>query len=130
MDSWEGAQLNEAKDILAYELTALVHGKDEAEKARAASKALFGGGNDDSNMPTVTLEAGVLTDGSIGVMDMLVAAGIAPSKSEARRLITQGGLFIDDSKIDDIGYAITEDALNTGIKVRKGKKNFYKVLIG
>ena len=130
MDSWEGAQLNEAKDILAYELTALVHGKDEAEKARTASKALFGGGSDDSNMPTVTLEAGVLTDGSIGVMDMLVAAGIAPSKSEARRLITQGGLFIDDNKIDNIGYTVTEDALKAGIKVRKGKKNFYKVLIG
>ena len=130
MDSWEGAQLNEAKDILAYELTALVHGKDEAEKARSASKALFGGGSDDSNMPSVTLDAGVLTDNSIGVMDMLVAANVVPSKSEARRLITQGGLFIDDNKIDDIGYSVSADALKTGIKVRKGKKNFYKILIG
>ncbi|MBQ7822547.1 MAG: tyrosine--tRNA ligase [Clostridia bacterium] len=130
MDSWEGAQLNEAKDILAYELTALVHGKDEAEKARTASKALFGGGSDDSNMPTVTLGTDILTDGSIGVMDLLVAANIAPSKSEARRLITQGGLFIDDTKIENIGHTISADELTKGIKVRKGKKNFYKVLIG
>ncbi len=130
MDTWEGAQLNEAKDILAYELTALVHGKDEADKARSASKALFGGGNDDSNMPTVTLEAAVLTDGVIGIMDLLVAANVTPSKSEARRLITQGGLFIDDCKIDDISHTVSADKLSTGIKVRKGKKNFYKILIG
>ncbi len=130
MDAWEGAQLNEAKDILAYELTALVHGKEEAEKARNASKALFGGGSDDSNMPTVEVSADILTDGAIGVMDLLVAAAVVPSKSEARRLITQGGLFIDDNKIDDIGHTITLEALTAGIKVRKGKKNFYKILIG
>ncbi len=130
MDSWEGAQLNEAKDILAYELTALVHGKEEAEAARTASKALFGGSGDDANMPTVSIDASLLTDNAIGVMDMMVAAGIAPSKSEARRLITQGGLFINDNKIDNIGHMISLDELTDGIKVRKGKKNFYKVLLG
>ena len=130
MDSWEGAQLNEAKDILAYELTALVHGKEEAEAARTASKALFGGSGDDANMPTVSIDASLLTDNAIGVMDMMVVAGIAPSKSEARRLITQGGLFINDNKIDNIGHMISLDELTDGIKVRKGKKNFYKVLLG
>jgi tyrosyl-tRNA synthetase len=129
MDAWEGAQLNEAKDILAYELTALVHGKEEAEKARTASKALFGGGNDDSNMPTVKLSADALTDGSIAIMDLLVAAEVTPSKSEARRLITQGGLVIDDEKITDLGYIVTLEALKAGIKVRKGKKSFYKILV-
>ena len=128
MDSWEGAQLNEAKDILAYELTALVHGKEEAEKARTASKALFGGAGDDSNMPTVKLGAELLADGKIAIMDLLVSTGIVPSKSEARRLITQGGLYIDDNKIDDIGHTVSADELTAGIKVRKGKKNFYKVL--
>ena len=128
MDSWEGAQLNEAKDILAYELTARVHGKEEAEKARTASKALFGGAGDDSNMPTVKLGAELLADGKIAIMDLLVSTGIVPSKSEARRLITQGGLYIDDNKIDDIGHTVSADELTAGIKVRKGKKNFYKVL--
>ncbi len=130
MDAWEGAQLNEAKDILAYELTALVHGNEEADKARAASKALFGGSGDDANMPTVTLGADKLTDGAINIMDLLVAADIVPSKSEARRLITQGGLCIDDEKVTDLGYAVTSAMLEGGIKVRKGKKAFYKVLLG
>ena len=128
MDSWEGAQLNEAKDILAYELTALVHGKEEAEKARTASKALFGGAGDDSNMPTVKLGAELLADGKIAIMDLLVSTGIVPSKSEARRLITQGGLYIDDNKIDDIGHTVSADELTAGIKEKKKKKNFYKVL--
>ena len=129
MDKWEGAELNKAKDILAYELTALVHGKEEAEKARTASQALFAGGNDDSNMPKATVGKDSLNDGKIGVMDMLTLTGIVPSKSEARRLITQGGLYIDDSKIDDISYEITAESLNNGIKVRKGKKSFYKVTV-
>ena len=129
MDSWEGAELNKAKDILAYELTALVHGEDEAKKAREASKALFAGGSDDSNMPTTEITADLLTDGAIGIMDIMVVCGLAASKSEARRLVTQGGVYVDDTKADTIDFKITQEMLTGGVKIRKGKKTFHKAIM-
>jgi tyrosyl-tRNA synthetase len=129
MDSWEGAKLNEAKEILAYELTKLVHGEEEAKKAKTASHALFAGGGDDSNMPTTTITTEQLTDGTIGIMDLMVLCKLAASKSEARRLVTQGGVFVNDEKVSDIGYAITEDMLKEGTKIRKGKKTFHKAIM-
>jgi tyrosyl-tRNA synthetase len=129
MDSWEGSQLNEAKEILAYELTALVHGEEEAQKAKTASHALFAGGADDTNMPTTEVEASQLTDGAINIMDLMVVCKLAASKSEARRLIQQGGVFVDDSKIEAFDYSVTSEQLKNSIKIRKGKKVFHKALM-
>lgn len=129
MESWEGAQLNQAKDILAYELTALVHGEEEAQKAKAASLALFAGGADDSNMPTTELSADQLTDGAIGILDVLTVCGLAPSKSEARRLVQQGGVFVEEEKVADISFSLTADSLKDGVKLRKGKKTFHKLIL-
>ena len=129
MDSWEGSQLNEAKDILAYELTNMVHGKEEADKAREASKALFGGGGDDENMPTTEIGEDKLTDGAIGIMDLLILCSLTPSKSEARRLIAGGGVFVNDEKVTDVYMNITKDALTDGVKIRKGKKTFHKAML-
>lgn len=129
MDKWEGAELNKAKDILAYELTNLVHGKEEADKARTASQALFAGGADDSNMPTTTLTADDLTDGSIGILDLLLRCELLPSKSEARRLVLQGGVTVNDAKVDNLNVAYTEADLKAGLKIRKGKKVFHKAVI-
>ena len=129
MDSWEGSQLNEAKEILAYELTALVHGEEEANKAKEASHALFAGnGGDDSNMPTTELSSDKLTDGSIGILDLMLECGLVASKGEARRLAKQGGVSVDENKVDE-NARITEEQLKTGIKIRKGKKVFHKVLL-
>ncbi len=130
MDSWEGSQLNEAKDILAYELTNMVHGKEEADKAREASKALFGGGTNDENMPTTEIAADKLTDDAIGIMDLLILCSLTPSKSEARRLIAGGGVFVNDEKVTDFYMNITKDALTEGVKIRKGKKTFHKAILG
>ncbi len=129
MDKWEGAELNKAKDILAYELTTLVHGKEEADKARTASQALFAGGADDSNMPTTVLTANDLSDGSIGILDLLLRCELLPSKSEARRLVLQGGVTVNDSKVDNLNVAYTEVDLKAGLKIRKGKKVFHKAVI-
>ena len=129
MDKWEGSQLNEAKEILAYELTALVHGKEEAEKAKEASHALFAGGGDSSDMPTTSLTADQLTDGSIGILDLMVACALTKSKGEARRLVTQGGVSINDEKVTSIETAITEDQLREGVKIRKGKKVYHKAVL-
>ena len=129
MDKWEGSQLNQAKEILAYELTKLVHGEEEAEKAKRAAKALFAGGADDANMPTTELTAEQLTDGKISILDLLLACKLAPSKSEARRLVQQGGVFADDEKVASIDAAFTEDQLRKGIRIRKGKKVFHKAII-
>ena len=129
MDKWEGSQLNQAKEILAYELTKLVHGEEEAEKAKRAAKALFAGGADDANMPTTELTAQQLTDGKISILDLLLACKLAPSKSEARRLVQQGGVFADDEKVASIDAAFTEDQLRKGIRIRKGKKVFHKAII-
>lgn len=129
MDSWEGAKLNEAKEILAYELTKLVHGEEEAEKAKTASHALFAGGGDDSNMPTTNITEDQLNDGSIGIMDLMVACKLVASKSEARRLVQQGGVFVNDEKIAAIDFAVTKDMLKDGVKIRKGKKTFHKAIM-
>ena len=128
MDQWEGAKLNEAKEILAYELTRLVHGEEEAEKAKTASHALFAGGSDDSNMPTTEIGADTLTNGEIGIMDLMVICKLAASKSEARRLVQQGGVFVNDAKVETIDYKVTEDMLKEGVKIRKGKKTFHKAI--
>ena len=126
MANWEGSQLNEAKAILAYELTKLVHGQEEADKAQTAAKALFGGGADDSDMPTTALTAEQLTDGSIAILDLLLACKLAPSKSEARRLVQQGGVFVNDEKVPSIDVKFTAGDLKAGLKIRKGKKVFHK----
>ena len=122
----EGAQFNEAKELLAYELTKLVHGEEEAEKAQAAAKALFGGSGSDANMPVAEIDAADLTDGSIGLLNLLVKAGLAPSVSEARRLVQQGGITVNDEKITDVKAQIN---LENEIIVRKGKKAFKKVVV-
>ena len=129
MANWEGSQLNEAKAILAYELTKLVHGQEEADKAQTAAKALFGGGSDDSDMPTTVLSAEQLTDGSIAILDLLLACKLAPSKSEARRLVQQGGVFVNDEKVPTIDVKFTADDLKAGLKIRKGKKVFHKATL-
>ena len=129
MDSWEGSQLNQAKEILAYELTQLVHGTEEAEKAKTASHALFAGGGDDSNMPTTTIDEGKLTDGAIAILDLMTECGLIESKSEGRRLVQQGGVSVDDEKVTDINYKVTKDALANGVKIRKGKKVYHKAIL-
>lgn len=130
MDSWEGSQLNKAKEILAFELTKLVHGEEEAEKAQTASRALFAGGGDDSNMPTTEISSDRLTEGKIAIMDLMLACGLVPTKSEARRLIQQGGVAVNDEKVETIDFAVTEEMLKEGAKIRKGKKKFHKAILG
>ena len=128
MSSWEGSQLNEAKDILAFELTKLVHGEEEAEKAREASKALFGGSMDSANMPTTTLSDEDFADGKIDILEVLVKTGITKSRGEGRRLVQQGGVSVDDSKVTDIALTFAQDDLKANpIIVKKGKKVFHKV---
>ena len=129
MDKWEGSELNKAKSILAYELTKLVHGQEEAEKAKAAALALFGGGADNADMPTTELTADQLTDGKIAILELMLACKLAPSKSEARRLVQQGGVFADDEKVASIDVTFTADRLKAGIKLRKGKKVYHKAIL-
>ncbi len=129
MDSWEGSQLNTAKEILAYELTKLVHGEEEADKAQAAAKALFVGGGDDANMPTTELTVDQLTDGKIGILNLMVACKLAASNGEARRLVQQGGVFVNDEKVPDHTLAVTQQMLQEGVKIRKGKKIFHKAIL-
>ncbi|MEI3130548.1 MAG: tyrosine--tRNA ligase [Oscillospiraceae bacterium] len=129
MDHWEGSQLNKAKEILAYELTKLVHGEAEAEKAQTAARALFGAGSDDSNMPTTTLAQDALTDGGMNILDLLVACRLAASKSEARRLVQQGGVSVDGEKITAIDAVIPQDQLAAGAKIKKGKKVYHKAIL-
>ena len=129
MDSWEGEQLNQAKEILAYELTKLVHGEEEATKAQESAKALFQSGNA-ADMPTVELTADDMTDGSIGILNLLSKSGMVPSNSEARRAIQQGGVSIDGDKITDIHAEISADQLSgEGVVLKKGKKNFRKMIL-
>ena len=127
MSSWQGAQLNEAKDILAYELTKLVHGEEEAERARAASRALFAGGAG-ADVPTVTLADSDFADGRVDILTMLVASGLTPSRSEARRAVQQGGVTLDGEKIDDIAASFTKEELAEGRLLRRGKKSYKKIL--
>ena len=129
MDRWEGSQLNTAKEILAYELTKLVHGQEEAEKAQAAAKALFVGGGDMSNVPSTTLTREQLTDGAIGILDLMVACKLAPSKKEARRLVEQGGVEVNGEKVTAAAAAsyTAADLAGEGLMVKKGKKVFHRV---
>ncbi|MBO5716153.1 MAG: tyrosine--tRNA ligase [Clostridia bacterium] len=127
MDTWEGAQLNTAKEILAYELTKLVHGDEEAEKAQAMARSLFTGGAD--NAPTVELSESDLVEGAIDILSVLVKAELVPSRSEARRAVEQGGVTVNDEKITNLRHSFTADDLKDGILVRRGKKNFKKVII-
>ena len=129
MDKWEGSQLNRAKEILAYELTKLVHGEEEANKAQEAAKALFGAGSDDSNMPTTELDESALIDGKIAILDLMLACGLIPSKGEGRRLVQQGGVVVNDEKVATIDAAFTAAQLKSGLKIRKGKKVFHKAIL-
>ncbi len=122
----EGAQFNAAKELLAYELTKLVHGEEEAEKAKAAAKAIFGGGGSSENMPTAEIDSAELTDGAMGILNILVKAELAPSISEARRLVQQGGITVNDEKVSDPKAMIK---LEGETVVRKGKKAFKKVIV-
>ena len=128
MDKWEGSQLNRAKEILAYELTALVHGEEEAKKAEESAKALFGAGGNNANMPTSTLTDADFENGNINVLSMLAATGLCPSRGEARRLVQQGGVTIDDVKVASIDESLARERFEgEGIIVRKGKKVFHRV---
>ena len=129
MADWKDAQLNVAKEILAYELTKLVHGEEEADKAKAAAKALFLGGGDDANMPTTEVPADKLVDGKIGFLNLMVLCGLAPSNKQARQLVQQGGVFVNDEKMADPTFAVTEEMLKEGVKIRKGKKVFHKAVL-
>ena len=129
MDKWEGSQLNRAKEILAFELTKLVHGEEEAQKAEDAAKALFAGGADDSNMPTTEITEDQLTDGKIAVLDLMLACGLIPSKGEGRRLVQQGGVMVNDEKVANIDVSFTGEQLKEGLKIRKGKKVFHKAIL-
>ena len=129
MDKWEGSQLNKAKEILAYELTSLVHGEEEAKKAETAAKALFVGGGDSEHMPTTEIAEADLTDDAMDIMTVLVKSGLCDSKSDARRNIQQGGVTVDDKKVTDISKTYSADELKNGIVVRRGKKNFNKVIL-
>ena len=122
----EGAELNKAKEVLAYSLTELVHGKEEADKAQTAAKALFAGGSDDSNMPTTTVENADFEDDKVTVLSLMIKAGMIKSNGEGRRLIQQGGISVNDEKITDVFTAVSKDDLANGIVVKKGKKVFHK----
>ena len=129
MDKWEGAELNKAKEILAFELTSLVHGEEEAKKAQEAAKALFSTGAA-ADMPKTELTEADLTDGNIDIMTLLVKCGLTASKSEARRAVQQGGVSVDGEKITDIAHTFAaEDFGGEGIVLKKGKKNFRKVIV-
>ena len=129
MDTWQDAKINEAKEILAFELTKLVHGEEEAAKAQAAAKALFVGGGD-ADMPTTEITADKLTDGRIGSLNLMVACKLASSNKEARRLVEQGGVFLNDEKVAAATVQVTEEELKAGVKLRKGKKIFHKAVLG
>ena len=126
MSSWQGAQLNKAKEILAFELTSLVHGVDEAQKAQEAAKALFAGGSDDSNMPTTNI---TMENDEMLLSDILLQCKLCESKGEIKRLIQQGGISVDEEKINDINHKITKEQLTKGIKIKKGKKVFHRAII-
>ena len=126
MSSWQGAQLNKAKEILAFELTSLVHGIDEAQKAQEAAKALFAGGSDDSNMPTTNI---TMENDEMLLSDILLQCKLCESKGEIKRLIQQGGISVDEEKINDINHKITKEQLTKGIKIKKGKKVFHKAIL-
>ncbi len=127
MEKWDPSRINEKKEILAFELTALVHGKEEAQKAQDAAKALFAGGGDMSNVPTVSLKAEDFRDGVVDILQVLVSAGLCATRSEARRAVEQGGVTLGEEKVTDVKATYAKDAFAEGVMVRKGKKSFKKV---
>ena len=129
MDHWEGEQLNKAKEILAYELTKMVHGEEEAEKAQATARGLFSGAADHENMPGTKLDAELVKDGGVGLLAAMVAAGLCGSNREARQLVQQGGVLVDGEKVTDPKAVLTVDALNKGVVIKKGKKVYHKVAL-
>ena len=129
MDSWKDAKLNEAKEILAFELTKLVHGEEEAQKAQNAAKALFVGGGDDANIPTTEITEDQLTEGKIGLLSLMVACKLATSNGDARKNVAGGGVSVNDEKITDVKFEITGEMLKEGVKLRKGKKVFHKAIL-
>ena len=126
MESWQGAELNKAKEILAYELTSLVHGKEEADIAQQSAKALFAGGGDDSNMPTTALN---FEGDEILLIDVLVETKLCASRGEAKKLIQQGGVSVEEEKVNDLGYKFSRESLKDGIKIKKGKKIYHKITV-
>ena len=127
MDGWEGSQLNQAKELLAYELTKLVHGPEEAEKARETAKGLFSGGGSAANMPATELPAAAFENGQINIIGLLTACGLCPSNGEARRLVQQGGVAVSDKKVTDIAAAFDQgDFAGEGVVIKKGKKVFHR----
>ena len=129
MDHWEGEQLNKAKEVLAYELTKMVHGEEEAEKAQATARGLFSGAADHENMPATTLSADLVKDGAVGLLAAMVAAGLCGSNREARQLVQQGGVLVDGEKVTDPKAVLTVDALTKGVVIKKGKKVYHKVTL-
>ena len=129
MDSWQGEQLNKAKEILAYELTSLVHGKEEATKAQETARNLFSGAVDSEHMPSTKLDASQLQDGQIGLLNVLAAAKLVGSNREARQLIQQGGIAIDGEKVTDPALRLTEETLKKGVIIKKGKKIYHKITL-
>ena len=129
MDKWEGSQLNQAKEILAYELTKMVHGEEEAEKAQAAARAIFVSGGASADMPTTELSAEDVPEDSIGVLSLMVKCGLAKSNGEARRLVQQGGVLIADEKVTDPAATVSKAELETGVVIKKGKKVFHKAVL-
>lgn len=127
MDKWDDSRINEKKEILAYELTALVHGNEEADKAKEVSRSLFSGEGDDSNMPTTELDN--VADDGMNIIDLLTACSLCASRGEARRLIEQGGISIDGEKVTSIGTVISKDNLTNGVKIKKGKKVFHRAVL-
>ena len=127
MDHWEGEQLNKAKEILAYELTKMVHGEEEAEKAQATARGLFSGAADHEHMPSTALDAALVKDGAVGLLAAMVAAGLCGSNREARQLVQQGGVLVDGEKVTDPKAVLTVDALSKGVVIKKGKKVYHKV---
>ena len=129
IENWDSSRINEKKELLAYELTELVHGKEEADKAKESAHALFSGNGDSANMPTTTLSQDDLNDGEIGAVGLLVKCGLCASNGEAKRLVQQGGVSINDEVVD-MSKRYNADDLSNGLKIRKGKKHFHKVLLG
>ena len=129
MDHWEGEQLNKAKEILAYELTSMVHGAEEAEKAQSAARQLFSGVADHENMPTTQLDAALVKDGKVGLLAAMVGAKLCGSNREARQLVQQGGVLVDGEKVTDPTFGLTVEQLQNGVVIKKGKKTYHKVML-
>ena len=129
MDRWEGVQLNKAKEILAYELTSMVHGAEEAEKAQSAARQLFSGVADHENMPTTQLDAALVKDGKVGLLAAMVGAKLCGSNREARQLVQQGGVLVDGEKVTDPTFGLTVEQLQNGVVIKKGKKTYHKVML-